>query len=102
MEDVSAKESFDLRCTKGGDELCVEVKGSTGDGSEVALTRNEVKHARESPTALFIMSGITLRYDDDGQPFGEGGVPRVIDPWVIDRHGKLEALAYSYRLNTGG
>ena len=45
--DVSLSESYDLRCTRQGEELHVEVKGTTSQGERVLLTRNEVAHARE-------------------------------------------------------
>ena len=100
VEDVSATESYDLRCTRDGDELHVEVKGVTSDGSEVNLTRNEVEHARERRTALFVLSHIEVSYADDG-PEASGGNARVLCPWRVD-DGDLTALAYSYRVPGDG
>ena len=96
VEDVSATESYDLRCTRDGDELHVEVKGVTSDGSDVNLTRNEVEHARERRTALFVLSHVEVSYTGDG-PEASGGDARILCPWRVD-DGDLTALAYSYRL----
>jgi Domain of unknown function (DUF3883) len=41
---------YDLRCTKGDQELHAEVKGAQGNGKVVKLTRNEVLHNQESCT----------------------------------------------------
>lgn len=39
VEDVSLKQSFDLMCSKPGEQdLHVEVKGTTGDGMRILLT----------------------------------------------------------------
>ena len=98
VEDVSAAESYDLCCRRGGDELHVEVKGVSADGSEVHLTRNEVEHAREYPRpVLFVVSGIEVSYADGGGPAASGGQARILDPWRIG-DGELTALDYSYRL----
>jgi hypothetical protein len=59
---------FDLRCTKGGRELHVEVKGTQGSGKVVELTKNEVDHNQQPCTwgtpccdqALFVVSAITV------------------------------------------
>ena len=101
VEDVSAAESYDLRCTRDGDELHVEVKGVTSDGSEVNLTRNEVEHARERRTALFVLSHVEVSYADGGEPVASGGNARVLCPWRVD-DGDLTALAYSYRVPGDG
>ena len=47
VEDVHGTESYDLICRRHGEVKHVEVKGTTTDGTEVILTPNEVRHARE-------------------------------------------------------
>lgn len=85
VEDVHGRESYDLRCRRGGQELRVEVKGTTTDGTEVILTPNEVGHARSYPhTALFILSNISLEKAHDGTVQATGGNRHVFDPWHID------------------
>lgn len=82
-DDVSTTEPYDLRCRRGRDVLHVEVKGTTTDGSTVALTANEVKHAREHypSVALFVLANIQLT-DSPSHPV-EGGEPIILDPWNI-------------------
>lgn len=96
IEDVGDHESFDLRCTRRGCELHVEVKGTTASGASVMVTRNEVRHAQMFPTvALFIVSGIVVRRVPDGEPTAHGGRVRVLAPWVIDEE-CLTPLAFRY------
>lgn len=93
VEDVSAKESFDLRCKNGERELRVEVKGTTTGGGSILLTRNEVRHVEDPTThvALFVLSGIMV----DSANNCSGGVPSVSEPWTIDRE-RLDPIAYEY------
>ena len=98
VDDVSATESFDLLCTRGGEELHVEVKGRSTDAATVILTHNEVEHAQDHPTALFVVSNITVRRDNSGALVASGGDCRVFkDPWEPDDN-DLTPLAHSYRL----
>src|SRR5713226_9450094 len=54
--DVSHKESYDLLCSRGKDEMRVEVKGTTSKGREVLLTPNEVSHARAAyPNVMLLV-----------------------------------------------
>ena len=98
VEDVSATESCDLRCTCDGDELHVEVKGTTGAGAVVTLTANEVEHARERRTALFVLSHVEVSYTDGDEPVASGGRECVLDPWDIGGEGELRPSEYRYRL----
>ena len=96
---------FDLRCTKGDQELHVEVKGTRGKGTIVELTRNEVIHNQKPCTsetacdeqALFVVSEITLT----GQK-PEGGKMGYAWPWKItstvqyDHDGELIPTKYDY------
>ena len=85
VRDVSATESFDLRCTRDGEELHVEVKGLSGGASEITLTRNEVAHARNHRTALFVLCNITVSRDKSGTLVASGGDCLVFkDPWELD------------------
>lgn len=97
VEDVSATDCYDLRCTNGSSEVRVEVKGTTGLGQAVILTRNEVAHAREQGPrmALAITSGIRLE-KREGDVLAKGGNLRVIRPWAIDE-GTLDATQFEYR-----
>lgn len=98
VTDVSQSHSYDLHCESEGDELHVEVKGTTGDGDTVFLTRNEVAHARidDVRVALFFVGGICLDRIQP-QPVASGGDVRIFDPWDIDK-GTLKPMQFEYRL----
>jgi Protein NO VEIN, C-terminal len=82
VEDVHGTESYDLICRRGDEIKHVEVKGTTTDGTEVILTPNEMRHAREfSRTALFIVSDITVGRAEDGTVTATGGKHHRYDPW---------------------
>ena len=102
VEDISLQKlGYDIRCTRDDEELHVEVKGVSSDGSDVNLTRNEVIHACEyRASALFVLSHIEVTYDDTG-PVANGGQARIFDPWRVDDDGELTATTYSYRLQPG-
>jgi hypothetical protein len=94
---------FDLICRRNGEVKHVEVKGTTGDPSEIFLTRNEVDHAREctaeekcQTVALYILSGIDLEKDGTGAWKADGGEPTIYDPWKVD-DGILTPICYRYQ-----
>jgi Protein NO VEIN, C-terminal len=96
--DVHGSESFDLKCIKGGEEKHIEVKGTTTLGQEVILTPNEVEHARSHPdTALFVLTQIDIERTKDGGVRASGGVPIVLDPWIIAQ-GVLRPVGFRYQL----
>lgn len=51
VEETSARHPYDLRIRRGHEVVQVEVKGTTGAGTEVVLTRGEVEAARVSHPA---------------------------------------------------
>ncbi|MEU4801834.1 DUF3578 domain-containing protein [Actinosynnema sp. NPDC023587] len=101
VEDVGARESYDLAATRGDERLFVEVKGTTsrwGPDSEVILTRNEVLlHEREYPnTMLAVVSSIALRRGTASTaPTASGGTLHVVHPWRVVRE-NLTPLTYRY------
>ena len=98
-DDVSARESYDIRATKGAEVVQVEVKGTTGAYDRVVLTRNEVELARRAYCALFVVCDIRLSASGDATISGSG-VARVISPWMpLDQD--LYATEYRYRLPVG-
>jgi len=98
VEDVSLQASYDLLCLRGEEELHVEVKGTTGKGERIILTKNEVQEATTSAYAIFLLSQIQLSHEDGGEPRAKGGVPAVFDPWRADSHA-LTPLAFSCELD---
>jgi hypothetical protein len=101
VADVSATESYDVRCRSKGSELHVEVKGTTSNGASVVVTRNEVEHARAvyPSIALFVVSNILLQRRGDAV-IATGGVLRSYDPWIVDAH-DLRPLAFQCFLLPG-
>jgi hypothetical protein len=98
VSDVSSTQSYDLLCqTDTGEELHVEVKGTTSDGTKIFLTANEVKHAQNHypRVALFILSNIQVDLNSIDKP--QGGEIQRLEPWKVD-DGTLSALAFSYTL----
>jgi hypothetical protein len=86
---------FDLRCLRGGEELHVEVKGSSGSAMSVNLTPNEVQHALNYPAAaLGVVSGIEVGEDYSILSPGE---MRLLDPWVLEDD-RLIPTSYLYRV----
>lgn len=103
VEDVSTTRSYDIHCRRNSETLRVEVKGTTGDGSAVLLTPNEVEVARDNhpETALLIVSGIILEANgDDIVP--TGGELALLSPWDPDAAGELLPLGFRYVLNQAG
>jgi hypothetical protein len=95
-KDVGDKESFDILAIKSDETVKVEVKGTTSNGTEIVLTRNEVKlHKDDHPAnALAIVRNIQLHRQDDG-PTATGGELQLTMPWEID-DARLEPIAYRY------
>lgn len=80
VEDVSKRESYDLLCLRGHEQLRVEVKGTTTGGSEIILTRNEVQEAKTEGYALFVVSEIQLDRTNLSIR-AVGGLARCYYPW---------------------
>ena len=101
VEDVSHHRPYDLECARGAEELRVEVKGTTGDGSAVLLTPGEVRHAREQHpgVALMIVSEVEIVRDEQSEPTAHGGRLEVISPWEIDADGELTPTGFEYARN---
>lgn len=97
IKDVGDHASYDLTMLKGGQIHFVEVKGTTGTGAVVILTRNEVEvHQKYFPNnALAVVSSISLTRGD--APVASGGVLRVILPWEVTQ-AQLEPMVFEYRL----
>ncbi|MGA6209299.1 DUF3883 domain-containing protein [Nocardia testacea] len=74
---VRVGKPYDLKFMCNGVEKRVEVKGTTGDGSTVFLTANEVQHARQNdsgqPIDLVVVSGIQVAASSDGDYIASGG-----------------------------
>ncbi|MHA3020460.1 MrcB family domain-containing protein [Mycobacterium sp. BMJ-28] len=98
VKDVGLRESYDLHSTKAGSFVKVEVKGTTSNGSEIVLTRNEVElHKTGHPAnALAIVRNITLHRQKGCPPTASGGELILEMPWKVDDD-RLAPIAYRYR-----
>lgn len=86
-QDTSATDSFDILAKKAGEELMIEVKGTTSDLCDsVLMTKNEVNLHRKhkGSTGLLIVSKIRLSRGDGG-PFATGGEIEALLNWDIDK-----------------
>ena len=101
VEDVSSSRPYDLRCTSPDrDELHVEVKGTTDDGTAVLLTAGEVKHAEDYPhVALWVLHNIELNTGRNGRLIASRGGLYLLWPWNINAHGSSDPTQYKYTLN---
>lgn len=96
VEDVSARSSYDLRCTRGAEILRVEVKGTTRSPESVQVTRHELATARKHHVALYIVHSIRLRSTGDGLRPSKGTVLHI-DRWDVDA-GRTEILTARWYL----
>lgn len=101
VEDCSAKRSFDLVAKRAGQELVVEVKGTTGRGEAVILTHREVIAQRDAYplNCLIVVHSITL--DRSGEiPNASGGTLAILQPWLIE-DAQLKPTSYQYTCPSG-
>jgi len=97
VEDVSSRNPFDLRATRGRKELKVEVKGTTGQGVEILLTKNEVElHRLCHPANMLIVVHSIALARHKSTPSATGGKIWKKSPWKIDDL-RLKPIAFSYR-----
>jgi hypothetical protein len=94
VEDVSSRESFDLLCSRAGQNLYVEVKGTTTGGGIVILTAKEVQHAKNCGRncILFIVHSIKLN-----NMVASGGTQNIIEPWLLAEQ-RLTPICYTYHV----
>ena len=95
IEDVGDFESFDIKAKKGGVDFIFEVKGTTGDGSTVILTRNEVSVQNEAfpNNGLILVKNIEL--NRIGILSASDGDLVLKSPWRIEPE-KLTPISYEY------
>lgn len=98
VKNVGTTKSYDLDCFKDGDTLRVEVKRTQTDDNNIILTPNEVKNAKKHKTALYILHSINVNMFRKKYKLS-GGIDKIVNPWKIDKQGKLKPLSYMYILD---
>lgn len=98
VKNVGSTKSYDLDCFKDGDTLRVEVKGTQTEGNNIILTPNEVRNAKKHKTALYILHSINVNIFRKKYKLSEG-IGKIVNPWKIDKQGKLKPLSYMYILD---
>jgi hypothetical protein len=95
IQDVGSIYSYDLYATGPEGRLHVEVKGTTGKGEKVILTRNEVAFQKACfpENALVIVSDIEISFE--GELSTSGGKIEFISPWDIDDT-NLAPISFEY------
>ena len=96
VDNVSSTHPYDFECTRGSEELIVEVKGTTSTGEQIVITRNEVavQRARHPNNALIVVHSINLTRSAV-DPKVNGGELLIFCPWTIDE-GRLRPLVFQY------
>ena len=97
-EVVTLGQPYDLKVMLAGEEVHVEVKGSTMESSKVFVTAGEVRHAGEFPLVeLIVVDQVkwSVGPNDEILPFG--GAMRRWPNWVIAKS-SLSAIAYQHEL----
>lgn len=96
------RRSYDLHASQAGEELAVEVKGTTGDGEAVIMTGNEVRvlRVRHPHTSLIVVSRIHLDRSEDSAVASGGALQEFRSVDLADRY--LTATQYRVALPSRG
>jgi Domain of unknown function (DUF3883) len=96
VDDVRSTRSYDFECTRGSEELIVEVKGTISTGKQIFITRNEVdiQRARHPNNALIVVHSINLTRSS-ADPKADGGELLMYCPWTIEED-RLRPLTFQY------
>jgi hypothetical protein len=99
VQDVSADRPYDFLCRRKGEELIVEVKGTTGGGEKILITHGEVVAQRNHypNNALIVVHSIKLE-KGLSEPQVSGGTLLLICPWQLEDTA-LTPLAYAYNVS---
>lgn len=97
IEDTGDSESFDIYAKGPMGELSVEVKGTTGTGNVVILTKNEVSFQKRAypSNGLFVVSNIELVREET--VFARGGDIKFLSPWFITDE-NLKPISFEYKV----
>jgi hypothetical protein len=99
VEDVSSTSCFDLIGRRSERKIYVEVKGSTGTGEQIILTRAEVDFALKNREAmmLIVVSDIQLSGSSGNRMVASGGRATIYRRWSPQQD-LLQPISYTYVL----
>lgn len=97
IEDTGDFESFDIYAKGPAGELSVEVKGTTGTGNVVILTKNEVSFQKAAypNNGLFVVSNIELIREEIVS--ARSGDIKFLSPWLINDE-NLKPTSFEYKV----
>jgi hypothetical protein len=97
ITDVGNFESYDIRGVNGLEIFSFEVKGTTGSGDSIILTRNEVDFQKKAYplNGLLIVSNIELVRGDFLN--ASGGDLSFASPWLIIEE-NLKPISFDYKV----
>lgn len=98
VKDVSATKPCDYHAFKNKEKFYVEVKGTTGQGEAVILTKNEVDlHSSVYPNNILMIISLINLEELTSKVKVSGGVLKVIMPWLVEEN-DLTALSFQYKV----
>ena len=98
IKDVSLEKiGYDIYCQdQDFNEIRIEVKGTQSNGSEINLTKNEVKNAKLYQTSLFIVHSIKIDSSNNYKIKHQGEI-KIIENWQPDEN-DLTPITYKYKV----
>jgi hypothetical protein len=98
ITDTSRNCSYDFQGALNGEEIIVEVKGTTGYGLSVLFTANEIEvHRERHPRNMLVLVHSIDLARDCQPPVASGGIVEVHFPWKIVEE-MLRPQTFSYVL----
>lgn len=97
LTDTSKSKPYDFLAKKGKEIRYIEVKGTTGIGKSIILTKGEVDHAKKNSSALIIISNIKIIKSENTLVAQGGEITSHFAPWIINDN-NLNATQYRYNI----
>jgi len=97
LEDTHANHPFDLRCSKNGQIIYIEVKGTTTPGASIIVTNGTRNWATKYNSRMHLFVVHSIRISDPEDPKPTGGKEHRIQPWHVS-DGVFTPISFHYRL----
>lgn len=98
-EDTHKNHPFDLRCSKNGKTIYVEVKGTTTPGASVIVSNGTREWATRHEERMHLFVLHSIRLSDPEHPKPSGGREYRIRPWHVT-DGVFTPISFHYQLPT--